>query len=93
MAQKQTQLRLKLKPVRARRRKKRFKRPAADSPQCQNMLRRRVLDGEHYLWLPSEQCGHHGWLYSVNGFQMALCICCARRMIRQTGCILRKIRA
>lgn len=73
---KQLQLRLEFHP-RPRRRKLKLKRAAAGSPQCQNLLRKRGVAGNHYFWLPSEQCRHHGRLYSMNGFRMVLCVCCA----------------
>jgi hypothetical protein len=75
-----------------KRRLKKFRRPKAGAPQCQNYLRRRAKIRGHYVWLKSVQCAHHGWLYNVNGYKMVLCVCCARRLYAREGCKIKEIK-
>ncbi len=93
MTRKNLQLRLNLQPRPARRREKKLRRAGLADPVCQNLLRRRGHVDQHYVWLPPTPCTHHGHTYSVNGYRMVLCVCCARRLIRETGCKIRKVRA
>lgn len=87
------QLRLPMEWGRQRRRRRKLRRPQRDGPRCQNMLQRRRREGGHYVKLPSEQCAHRGRRYMVNGFEMVLCVCCARKLVEKNHlCVLREAR-
>jgi hypothetical protein len=73
-------------------RKAKLYRPEKGSQQCQNLLRRRQLIDGHYRSLGNEQCAHRGRLYDLHGYQMVLCVCCARRLTERTNICPKEIK-
>ena len=76
-----------------------LKRPAKDSPRCENLLNRRLYV-EHrmggagsYQKLPPTQCTHRGYRYKLNGLlTMTLCICCLHRLRKHSNLSARTVR-
>jgi hypothetical protein len=70
-----------------RKSRKKFHRPRKGDPQCQNLLRKRIVVANKYVWLNNVECVHKGREYAVNGIRIVLCVCCARRLMRKSGCV------